>query len=105
MFMSYFKNTNDKNMFISANTTFQTTVIANREFNMLPKTEMSDNSSGYFNDSNLVIANHGMTVELMNIFFQPDPWLIILYIPVFLLSVTANSLVIIVVIKYHYMRK
>lgn len=45
------------------------------------------------------------TEDIMEHFYDRNYVVVILYIPVFLLALVANSLVIAVVIKYHYMRK
>ncbi|XP_077290585.1 neuropeptide FF receptor 1-like [Arctopsyche grandis] len=56
-----------------------------------------------------VIEEYTTTLKIngtipFSIFIDVHPWLITFYVPVFLLSITANTLVIIVVFKYHYMR-
>lgn len=46
-----------------------------------------------------------MSEDIIEHFHDRNYVVIVLYVPVFLLALIANSLVIAVVIKYHYMRK
>ncbi|GBP51184.1 hypothetical protein EVAR_98008_1 [Eumeta japonica] len=68
---------------------------------------MLDNTtfSGTLNSQNDSFnSTFALESELDNIFFQPEPILITLYVPVILLSLAANVLLIVVTVKYNYSR-
>lgn len=60
---------------------------------------------GQFEDFNETFNGTFSVVPELDLFFTPEPILIALYVPIILLSLIANTLLIVVAVKCNYTKK